>query len=223
MIGRLLFDIIAPHECLVCGDEGGILCGWCAPDAFSMVASSCFHCGSASKDFRLCNAMKRHSPLSRVWFSTHYQQNAKKIVSSLKYQQKREAAAIITNYMHGSLPYFDKDYVVIPIPTANNRVRERGFDHAQMIARRLAGSRQLICYPALSRLTSTRQVGVSKKERQAQAEGMFRVRLPMLVQRKKVLLVDDVVTTGATLESAARVLKGAGAASVDAAVFARSV
>src|SRR5690606_4610832 len=101
-------------------------------------------------------------------------------------------------------------------------VRMRGFDHARRIASGLSRHTGLRHVPALARLGQHRQVGSRRQERLVSLDGAFRLRHGYLVRDARVLLVDDVLTTGATLEAAARTLKAAGAASVDAAVFARA-
>jgi predicted amidophosphoribosyltransferase len=95
----------------------------------------------------------------------------------------------------------------------------RGYDQAQIIARELAKRRQLTYRQLLSRSGGHRQVGASRKSRFSQLKGAFIAtgRTP-----PHVLLVDDVLTTGASVESAAKELKRSGAKTVEVAVFAQS-
>lgn len=101
--------------------------------------------------------------------------------------------------------------VVTYIPTAPRRVRERGFDHARIIARSAAKQGNLPFKRLLERTSSIRQVGAGRALRLRQMNNVFEVADPQHVKGKQILLVDDVVTTGATIESAAAVLRSAGA------------
>lgn len=123
--------------------------------------------------------------------------------------------------MRLQIPYIGKDTIVVPVPTATKRVRQRGFDHAALTAKAYAAQEGLLFMPALVRIGQTRQVGASKKQRHEQLQGAFRVVSPKRIKAEHILLLDDVLTTGATLEAAARVLKQAGAKTVSAAVFAQ--
>ncbi|MCA9324597.1 ComF family protein [Candidatus Saccharibacteria bacterium] len=117
---------------------------------------------------------------------------------------------------------FPEDAVVIHVPTATSRVRQRGFDQASLLARRLARSTPLTHIGALARRGQERQVGSGRKERFEHLLSAFWVQRPELVAGKHIILIDDVITTGATLEAAASVLRKAGAKRVDAVVFAQA-
>jgi ComF family protein len=117
---------------------------------------------------------------------------------------------------------FDEDAVLVPVPTATSRVRQRGYDQAELLCRELASLTRLPYRTALARHGQSRQVGTNRTERRAHLEGALRVRHPETIQGKHVVLVDDVLTTGATIEAAAKVIRRAGAKRVDAIVFAQA-
>lgn len=106
------------------------------------------------------------------------------------------------------------------LPTATSRVRQRGYDHARLIARDFASRRQLPCQSLLVRHGQQRQVGAARTIRLQQAEQFYSAKIvrPM---PSRVLLIDDVVTTGASISAAAKCLKRAGVKHVDAAIFAQ--
>jgi len=109
----------------------------------------------------------------------------------------------------------------MPIPTASSRrIRQRGFDHTKLLAQQLGQILKLDVRTSLRRIGQSQQVGTKSAQRIKQAEGMFQV--AGSVTDQKIILVDDVTTTGATLEEAARVLKRAGAKQVGAVVFAQA-
>jgi predicted amidophosphoribosyltransferase len=102
-------------------------------------------------------------------------------------------------------------------------VRERGFDHARLLAKQIANGLNAEYSPALTRLGQSQQVGAKRFQRLNQQAGNYRVRQPLIVRGRNVLLVDDVVTTGATLKAATKALRQAGAAHVDALIFAKAL
>lgn len=147
---------------------------------------------------------------------TTYSGYAKSLVWKLKAGSARAAADEVASL----LPLIDCD-IVVPVPTASSRVRQRGYDQAVLIAKAYARRHRLPCSKHLVRQSQTRQVGASRAQRLAQLNRAFRVVNKKDLAGQRVILVDDVMTTGATLEVAARLLKAAGAKSVDAAVFAQ--
>jgi competence protein ComFC len=216
-----LLGILAPYDCLSCGAEGSLLCTWCAVDAISPVPSSCFRCAKITKDFAVCGTCRSSIRLPRVWYSARYEDIAKKLITGLKFEQKRDSARIIAEFMHSKLP-FSPETLIVPVPTARTRVRQRGFDHTRLIAKFLSNQSGQKMITALIRLGSTRQVGQPRNIRLKQTKGIFRVLKPDQIKGKNILLIDDVITTGSTLSEAASVLRKAGAKKVEAAVFAVS-
>lgn len=116
--------------------------------------------------------------------------------------------------------------IIVPAPTATNRVRMRGYDQSALLACNLASRIGALYDPLLCRIGSQKQIGANRAQRQAQLQGAFytkpQYRSHHDVQGAHIILVDDVVTTGATLEAAAEALRAAGARSVEAVVFAQA-
>jgi ComF family protein len=139
----------------------------------------------------------------------------------MKFAYNLEAADIIGRELAALLPALHPDTLVVPIPTSTTHVRARGFDHAQKIAQYVAKDSNLHPLNALRRTDQKRQVGASRATRVQQIRGIFRV--VSSVKNAHILLVDDVITTGATIEEAARTLKNAGAKTINAVVFAKTV
>ena len=220
LIERLL-SIMAPHRCLSCGAEGSLLCSWCRPDAFPPLPGQCYGCQKAAADSTTCGNCRRRSSLRQVWSVTEYEGLAYKLLHYYKFERASAAAPIIARAISDALPYLPENTIIIPVPTATIRVRQRGYDHAELIARQVARHKGIPMVRAASRLTQTRQVGANRKLRKTQLQGAFIVVRPKAIKDKSVIIVDDVTTTGATLEALAAALKQAGVKTVSAAVFAQ--
>lgn len=115
--------------------------------------------------------------------------------------------------------------IITWIPLSRRRLRKRGYDQAELLARLIAKRQGLDCVRLLKKLRDNPpQSGTgSPEKRRANVKGIYSCIKPQLVQGKTILLIDDIVTTGATLSEAAGVLKKAGAAGVYCAAVARSM
>ena len=212
--------MLAPHICLGCGVEGAVLCRGCMYSELVPLPSRCYRCHKATKQFAVCVSCRSSVKLRRVWLCAEYDDLAKNVVKSLKFERVRGAHLPIAEWLDAQLPLLDPETVIMHVPTANARVRRRGYDQAQLIARVLARRRGLACQQGLLRTGATRQVGANRRERHEQLSSAFQsVNIPKF-KGKHILLVDDVLTTGATIEAAARVLHKAGAKSIEAVIFA---
>ncbi len=216
-----LISIIAPHTCLVCGKEGSLLCAWCAPDAILPLPERCYRCNVISRDSAVCKKCRRNSPLQYVWVSGQYADTAKELVRRLKFVRAKAAVTVIAERMVESIPDLPPATIITYIPAATSRVRVRGYDQSRLLAKEIAKRRKLMHTTLLVRHGQTRQVGADRKHRIKQAAKNYSVRPSSLLPGSTVLIIDDILTTGATLESAAKLLKNAGAKHVYAAVFAK--
>lgn len=215
-----LLNTIAPDDCLSCGVEGSILCEWCRLE-MEPIPSRCFRCHAQTDDFETCASCKKQTNLKRVMIVQEYKGLAKDLVRSLKYDCKRQASKPIAAAIYDSLPYLPSVDFVTNVPTAPERRRQRGFDHTAHIAKEVARLQGGTFREVLTRLNNTHQVGSKRKDRISQAEGSYDLK-PYDISGKEILLIDDVITTGATLEASTRLLKKAGAKRVHIAVFAYS-
>jgi ComF family protein len=155
-----------------------------------------------------------------VYVATVYDGPAKDMVWQLKFQGAQTAAQIMARQMTRVLVK-DEPACVVPVPTATGRVRRRGYDQARLLARQLARRGHLPYVEVLKRQGQAHQVGANREQRLWQLQTAFRACNLSAVRGRRLILVDDVVTTGATLEAAAAVLRAAGARRVDAVTFAQ--
>ena len=230
MSKRTILDILFPRRCPVCGEivkpAGGLICPPCFQKLSFVIGPVCKKCGKEIMDETMefcedCMA-HRHAFESGVAL-VNYDETARKSMVQIKYNNKREyldfyGAALAVRYekvirrMHAD--------VIIPVPVHRSRRRKRGFNQAEILAE-ILGERLEIPVETdwLRRNRRTMpQKELSPAERLKNLAGAFYAeRLPDGVQR--VLLVDDIYTTGSTLEACAQVLRKAGAESVYFAVI----
>lgn len=209
---------LAPHECVGCKQEGTLLCPGCLA-ALPPTPPRCYRCNRATKDFRTCPACRKQSRLTQVWAVTPYTGTAKQLIYKLKFERARAGALDVARAICQQLPA-GQAWVITAVPTATGRIRLRGYDQAQLIAREVARLKGCAYAPLLGRLGQERQVGRSRSERRQQLKDSFRPRHQIALQNKHIMLIDDVLTTGATIEAAADTLRAAGAQRISAAVFA---
>jgi len=181
----------------------------------------CFKCGSTSQDYATCRPCRSVVRPEAVYATTHLKGVGRDLVQNYKFGQALAAKEPLARQMSAVLPGYMPGFVVVPVPTVASHVRTRGFDHSTRLARALAEEHGLPFADLLSRSGKAKQVGSSRKQRLAQLKGAFSVQ-PNAILPDKVLLVDDVATTGATLSECTKVLRRAGVKHVQAVVFAKS-
>lgn len=214
MLQKLLRQI-APHSCLRCGREDSLLCKDCIGLIEPPQHVTCINCGA--KDDLLCGRCANESSLHGFKAYAEYGGLVSELVRATKFSQRREGAEIMGGLLADAVAY-DVD-IVSYIPTHAGRLRTRGFDHAELMARNYARKRALPFRKLLGRQSEFRQVGADRTRRIRQAQQGFYLPAHRFVTGKRVVLVDDVVSTGATLFAAASCLKMAGADEVYAVVF----
>ena len=214
-----IISTVAPHECLGCQRQGSLLCSSCSAK-LHVVPERCYRCRRLNSGAETCASCRRNSHLQAVHVTTDYQDLAKDLVWKLKFEGAQAAAQQIAAKMK-YLFNFSDDMIIVPVPTATSRVRSRGYDQAELLARALIREFHMPKINCLTRLGQTHQIGSDRTQRLQQVNQAFIVKKPQLVSGARILLVDDVITTGATLESAARVLKQSGAKCIEALVFAQ--
>lgn len=213
-----IINLLTYESCRICKSANGPLCVTCCEQLSSDETSRCYKCNKITKQNTVCRSCS--SALRRVWWLGVYEGQLRELIGLLKYKRAREVGRQLGVGLAAKLPYLDAETLVVPVPTAPKRVRRRGYDQAQILARSLAAEKNLSAVNMLIRTTQNDQIGKRRNERLIQMNKAFRLKKNNLAG-KTVLLVDDVLTTGATLESAARILRENSAAHVDAVVVAR--
>jgi predicted amidophosphoribosyltransferase len=200
-----LLALIAPPACALCGD------------GCEVRRRLCERCESALRG--QAPVWSRVPGIEETWSAAPYDGAARQLVGALKFRARvglaDDAAALIA----GRLPSDLLAGPIVPVPPAPSRRRQRGFDAAEAIAAALAKRTGMALAPCLSRTQSARQVGRRRSERLADPPSVQAVsRVPT-----RTVLVDDVMTTGATLAACSVALRGAGSSRVVAVTLAASM
>ncbi len=213
--------LYAPYTCLGCDAEHDqLLCDACR-EVLPQVPSRCYRCKATTRDFAVCDRCRSQTPLRHVYVVAHYDGLAKELLHRAKYERAKSGLAEIAELMAPLLSAMADDVLLVPVPTATSRVRQRGYDQAVVLATNLSRLTRFARMRALARLGQAHQVGANRRQRLEHLSGAFEVVRPSRVRGQRIVLIDDVITTGATLETAARTLKKAGARQVDAVVFSQ--
>jgi len=224
-VRNALLDAVLPPRCGGCSQYGSLWCAACQAQVQPVRDPVCTHCGRPQRDAALCPQC-RHSPLEidGIRSAVMFEGPLREAIHHLKYSGRTSLAEPLGAYLEArwriaSLPAD----LIVPVPLHAARQRERGYNQSALLAIPLSRASKLpVIEPALTRVKATTpQVTLNAAERKANVCAAFEARCD-LVRGRRVLLVDDVCTTGATLESSSIALRQAGATSVWALTLARA-
>jgi ComF family protein len=217
-----VLDVLLPQRCLVCGAAGPQLCAGCRAALPVLGPPLCERCGAPTAwPVRRCNECSgRRLAFAAARAAVAYDEPVRLLVAGWKERGLRRIADEAASLMAERLSH-PGDAVLAFVPPDGNRRLKRGYHPAERLAIALAARWGLTCEPLLVRSgTSRRQRGLSLPERRRNVAGAFRAH-PRTAPR--VVLVDDVYTSGATVSAAASALRAAGARRVEVVTFARAL
>lgn len=230
-LGRLFF----PASCLVCGKllSNGtdiLLCGDCLGNAEYIKDPVCELCGrpftAEEQPRHICGTcLLRPYHFDKARALLYYRGTILQAVHGLKFAKKAIYAKTLAQ-LRDMWPFHMGDFdLLLPVPLHDRRLRERGFNQSLLLLREWAGTDQAdkIDFSTLTRPGwSEPQSNFGRKERWKNVRGAFHIKDSSNVRDKRILLVDDVFTTGATADECARTLKKAGAQTVCVLTLARA-
>jgi competence protein ComFC len=230
-----LTSLFYPATCVVCAanvERSEYLCADCRHRAPRIAAPFCAKCsepfpGAITQTFSCANCAHRVLHFDCAVAAYRSRGLVRNLVHQFKYAKQRHLRYPVAAWLRETTDdprlrgrSFD---VIVPVPLHPARERERGFNQATLLAELLAASIGVPLRPLLERTRyTTTQTAYDRAERMENLHGAFRLRKKQDVRDLRVLLIDDVLTTGSTLSECARVLKAAGAVSVHAATAARA-
>lgn len=205
---KFLLDLLFPISCLGCGKEDFWLC------------KECLNRIKISEEINLDNLVSDN--LKEVFVVVSYDdQILQKAIHLLKYNFIKDLAPVLARLIQKyvkakSLESLFSQAILIPIPLHKKRVLWRGFNQAQLLGAELANLLNLkLASGVLKRSRPSQpQASLKEQERLKNIINTFKIRSPLEILGKNVILIDDVVTTGATMNECARILKNAGAKNV---------
>lgn len=234
---REIVDFLLPPCCVSCTAripslaDTGLVCDRCLTRLRRAPAPRCPRCdaplGTGRSETRPClDCVDWPSGLSSARCAAVLEAPASELVHALKYDGWKAVAEVMAARMAALAPGPGAGEHVVPVPTTPGRARRRGYNQAALLAEGFARRTDRRCLPLLvRRRAGGTQVSLHPAERRANVRGAFQIVsfLRGAVRDASIILVDDVLTTGATANEAARTLVDAGAARVELVAFARAL
>lgn len=232
-----LLDLVFPVQCVGCGSttmRHPYLCKSCFASLSVHQSSECIGCKLPAPLGITCGPCRTHALVDQLLIVARYDQPLlEKMIAAYKYRfvvsLDTALSALTKRYLHQMfnrkrLNIFRDDPIIVPVPLSRRRHNWRGFNQAELLAKRLGATFQIeMSSSALTRVRhTTPQVEASdRSSRLENLSGAFRCADPESVAGRHIILIDDVCTTGTTLNECAKVVKSAGAKRVTALVIAR--
>ena len=226
-LGDFGLDLLFPKFCVNYGACGNHMCLECYQTIENSITRTCFYCGRISSGGKVCvQCTSKHKQQFRqlVWAGSYKNEALKSMIHGLKYGKLLYLAEIMAEMLAQSLSAsgVPLDVVTVPVPLFWEKEKKREFNQSELIVRHLSKRLNLHGGMALRRIKETKsQVGLDREKRIENVENAFKCVDKRMIKGKVVLLVDDVATTGSTLNECAKALITAGAKKVIAAVVAR--
>jgi competence protein ComFC len=234
-VGRMVLDVLYPPHCVVCrgpAPSGEVLCNACQAKAPRIAAPYCEVCsepfsGKIEGAF-ICSRCGAHPFAFQCAVSTRRSRDSvRELIHQFKYGGKVPLQKQLGRWLAETLedprlqmPRCDR---LVPVPLHHARRRERGFNQARLLADELSRASGIPVDDCLKRTRYTAtQTAFDRAARMENLRGAFHLRQHRAVTGLHLLLIDDVLTTGSTVDECARVLMAAGAASVRVATVARA-
>lgn len=218
--------MLFPPRCAGCGLRGVELCDRCLATIRPVDPGSCPRCGRPSRLGALCAVCQRYDgPLNGIRTACVYEGVARKAIHGLKYRHRQTLAAPLAQLLDSELrrrPLLLD--LLAPVPLHPRRYAERGYNQSELLARELGAQFGIPVACCLARRRETRaQAGLNATARRSNVRGAFEFAGSESVAGLRIGIVDDVCTTGATLEDCARALHDAGCAAVWGIAVARDL
>lgn len=197
----MLLDLLFPSFCVGCQKEGSFLCEECENKIVIRRIPTSPPLNAKS--------------LNIIYAATEYQDKLiAELITQLKYQSVREISHILSDFLliHLAFAGFKKEnnQIIVPVPLHRKRLRERGFNQSELIANNISKKLDIPVSPrALKRIKNTEhQTKIEERENRLEnVKDVFICKKPEIIKGKVVILIDDVTTTGATLNECAKILK----------------
>ncbi len=226
-LGEKALDFLFPQWCVGCGRRGNFICQVCQSSLIRVMAPLCPKCGRPQSSGVLCpSCVNWSAAIDGIRAPFRFDGVIQQAIYQLKYRNIRALAAPLARLLKD---YLEANHipgeVLVPVPLHRKRLRERGYNQSGLLAKELS---KLTNLPVVDdclirrRYASPQARTATVAERQNNVADAFTC-LDQRLYDKSILLIDDVATSGATLDAVAIALKAAGATSVWGLVLAREI
>jgi ComF family protein len=224
---RAALDFLFPQKCLGCGEEGELICRKCLKSLPRILPPLCPRCGKPQSSGILCSGcVNWQTAITGIRSPFKFEGTLRQAVHQLKYKNlrslSRPLAGLLSDYLQSNpLP----GQVLVPVPLHPRRYKERGYNQSALLARELG---KLIGLPVVEDCLARKKYILPQAQTKSVEERRYNVNKAFTcrssaVQNKYVVLIDDVATSGATLDACAAALKSSGSLSVWGLVLAREI
>ncbi|MEA1909640.1 MAG: ComF family protein [Patescibacteria group bacterium] len=228
MFQKSVWDLFFPPKCASCNRGGKWFCDGCKAQLKPIKTSICFGCGRLTEDFKICKRCRYKFKFSRCFVGCVWREGIlRKILHKYKYGRVRvlsyDLGDILINIIKS---YSCEDLIITSVPLHFKKRWQRGFNHSALLAsvvtQKISGT--YIENLLIKTKPTKAQVGLSRKDRLKNLQNSFEVNLrhASAIQGRTILIIDDVITTGATINACADALKRLGAKEVWGLVIAKS-
>jgi ComF family protein len=232
---QAIASLLYPPVCTICSEAvmaGEYLCDACDDKLLRIVPPFCAKCsepfaGAITSPFDCANCAHRTLHFDAAVAAYRGRGIVRRVILDFKYGHQMHLRHLVARWLLAAFNdsrirgrQFD---IIVPVPLHPTRERERGFNQATLLAELIGAKMSIQAKPLLKRIRyTTTQTAFDRTERMENLRNAFRLRRNANVRNLRVLLIDDVLTTGSTVSECARILKEGGAASIHAATAARA-
>lgn len=226
-LGGIALDLLFPRQCVGCGKQGDFICDYCRRSLPRILYPVCPKCGRPQPSGILCpDCVSWQADIDGIRSPFRFDGVIRQAILQLKYKSVRALAAPLAELLNDYLVTYPlPGEILVPVPLHPKRLRERGYNQSFLLAKELSKLAEIpVVEDCLTRerYTSPQVRTSTVTERQSNMSGAFACS-DQRVQGKQVLLIDDVSTSGATLDACAGALKTTEAKSVWGLVLAREI
>ncbi len=201
---------VYPDECLVCHLEGQWLCRECLESLVPIKSPTCPFCNRLTATGATCKRCSPNYYLNGNLARWYYRDAVKSILRSYKYRAITAPTEELVKHLVTLVPLLPHTFdIITSVPSLPSKWRQRGFNQSELLAKEVARVTNALYKPLLTRQPANHaQVGLSRPERFANVANQFSCTSQL--NKEKILIIDDVITTGATINACAKALKESG-------------
>lgn len=204
-----LIGLLSPHICKECGSLGRTLCNRCIINTLAINYPICLSCHGLCKKYNLCANCRLKLPFDDLIAISPRRGPMKLLVGDYKYDSQLATADVLARMFSYKMTGLYTNFTIIPIPTIDKHVRRRGFDHMKQIANAWSKyDNRPVNTKILLRTDNIAQHSRTMRNRSEVTKSLSLLPCPM---PERIIILDDIWTTGSTLIAAANILKNAGA------------